>query len=487
MNKATLAASSLVTLMLAACANGDDLAGSATMTDANGVRIAATTAGPAEPAPWPSLDWWRGYHDDQLDQLVAEGLAGNPDLKAADARVRRAAAVAGLADARLYPRITGGAEAIEQRFTENGLYPPPFSGAIRSADRIALDGGYDLDLWGGREAEFRAALGGLRASEVDGQTARLELITAITQSYIRLSGEFDQLDISRDLLRQKQDIKLLSQRLVGAGLVTEVENQQAAAAIAATEAEIAGTDERIALLRQKLGVLLGAGPDRGQSLRRPRLRLALPVGLPSDLPAELIGRRPDVVAQRWRIEAATKSVEAARAEFYPNVNLTAFLGFQSVGLDQLLKGGSGIFGIGPAITLPIFDAGRLRSNLARADADLDILIEQYNGTILNALQDVVGQITSWRSNQLMLERQQVAVSHLTEAYRLAVLRYRDGLTNYLTVLSAEGDLIVARRKEAEARNRQLAISVALVHALGGAALPQSAAPSPSSHPAQDAH
>ena len=474
MSRSTLAVSSLMALMLAACANGDGITSLATMRDANDITITATTAGLSKAVPWPTADWWRSYQDEQLSQLILEGLGNNPSLKGADARIRRAAAVAGLADSRLYPQVSGSAEAILQRFTENGLYPPPFAGATRTANRIGLDGGYPLDLWGGQEAEFKAALGGLHASALDGQAARLDLASAIAQAYVRLSGEFDQLDISHDLLRQKQDIKSLSERLVGAGLVTEVENQQAAAAIAATQADMAGTEERIALARQELAALLGAGPDRGQTIQRPRVLLSSPIGLPSDLPAELVGRRPDIVAQRWRIEAALKSVDAARAEFYPNINLTAFLVFQSVGLDQLLKGGSGVFGVGPAITLPIFDADRLRSNLARADADVDVLVERYNGTVVSALQDVVGQLTSWRFNQATLEQQRIAVTHLNEAYRLAVLRYRDGLTNYLTVLSAEGDLIAARRKEAAARNRQYVISIALIHALGGGLPPENA-------------
>ncbi len=472
MNKATLAATSMMAIFLAACANGDDIANHATMINANHLKIAASTADVPNSVPWPTINWWRGYNDEQLDQLINEGLANNPTLKAADARMRRAAALAGLVDSRLYPQLNGSAEAVLQRFTETGLYPPPFAGATRTVNRLALDGTYALDLWGGREAEFRSALGVLHASEVDGQTARLELTTAIAQTYIRLSGEFDQLRISHDLLRQKQEIKALSERLVGAGLVTEVESQQAAAAIAATEAEIAGTEERIALLRQKLALLVGAGPDRGQIIRQPRIFLAATIGLPAELPAELIGRRPDIVAQRWRIEAAMKTVDAAKAQFYPNINLSAFLGFQSVGLSQLLNGGSRIVGVGPAVTLPIFDADRLRSNLGQADADLDVLIEQYNGAIVNALQDVVGQMTTWRSNQTALEREQVAVAHLEKAYGLAVLRYRDGLTNYLTVLSAEGELITQRRKEAEARNRQFVISIALVHALGGGILAQ---------------
>ena len=477
MNKAFLAATSLMTLVLAACAQWEGVVSQSAMTDANTLKIAATTDGVPTSSPWPATDWWRDYRDEQLDQLISEGLNGSPALKVAAARIRRATATAGLIESGLYPRLNGSADSVYQRFTENGLYPPPFAGEVRTTNRLALDGLYSFDFWGGREAEFRSALGTQHANEVDGEAARWDLTAAIAQAYARLAGEFDQLDIGNDQLRQKKEIRTLSEKLVRAGLVTEVESQQAAAAIAATEAEISLTEERIALVKQRLSALVGSGPDRGQTIHRPRLALAPPAGLPSDLPAELIGRRPDIVAQRWRIEAAAKAVDAGQAAFYPNVNLSAMFGFQSIGAEQVLRAGSLIGGIGPAISLPIFDAGRLRNTLAQADADLDMFVEQYNGAVAGAVQDVVGQLTSWRFNQAALERESVALSHLEKAYRLAVLRYREGLISYLTVLSAEGELIAHRRKEAESRNRQFVISIALIHALGGGFAPRSIPPS----------
>jgi len=477
MSKASVATTSLLALLVGGCADWEGIGPQSTTTDAAALSIVATTGSGVEAAPWPAEAWWSGYRDAQLTRLIGEALDGNPSLRVAQARIRQSAALAGLAESALYPHLDASASIVEQRFNKNDVYPEPLAGKVRTANRIGLNGAYGLDLWGGDEAEYRAALGELRASELDAQAARLDLAAAVAQTYVRLAGEFDQLDISQDLLRQKHEIQALTAGQIRAGLATEVEARQADAAIAAAQAEISGAEERIALLRHDLAALVGRGPDRGAAIERPRLSVTAPVGLPSILPAELIGRRPDIVARRWRIEAASRTIESAKAQFYPNVDLSAFLGVKSIGLAQFLTAGSVMVGGGPAITLPVFDAGRLRSRLAEANASLDITVELYNRAILDALREVVGHLTSWRANQARLAQEHRAVAHLEDAYRLAVLRYREGLTNYLTVLSAEGELMAQRRHEAESRNRTYAISIGLAHALGGGFVPQALPPS----------
>ena len=186
------------------------------------------------------------------------------------------------------------------------------------------------------------------------------------------------------------------------------------------------------------------------------------------MPAELLGRRPDLVAQRWRVEAAQQNIANAKAQFYPNVNLLAFIGLQSLGSAGFLTAASRTLGIGPAVTLPIFEGGRLRANLAGTNADYDIAVEQYNQTLADALRDVVDQLASWRS----VEQQRVAAASsrcdsAQEAYDLALLRYREGIGNYLQVLSVEAPLLEQQSLDAELRARQLAIAVNLVRALGG--------------------
>ena len=192
-----------------------------------------------------------------------------------------------------------------------------------------------------------------------------------------------------------------------------------------------------------------------------------PVALPSRVPAELIGRRPDVVAQRLRVTALSKDIDSAKAEFYPNINLAAFIGFQSLSSAGFLTGASRMLGVGPAITLPIFDGGRLRGNLAGKDANYDIAVEQYNQLLADAMRDVVDQLTSFRSVDTQRAEQKLALTSAQEAYDLAAMRYREGVGNYLQVLATQDQLLVQRSLDADLRARQLALSISLFRALGG--------------------
>ena len=191
------------------------------------------------------------------------------------------------------------------------------------------------------------------------------------------------------------------------------------------------------------------------------------VTLPSTVPAELLGRRPDLVAQRWRVESANKDIAVAKAEFYPNVNLIAFIGLQSIGPSGFFSAASRTMGVGPAVTLPIFEGGRLRANLAGKNAAYDIAVEEYNQALVAALRDVVDQLASFRSVAAQRVEQKQALASAQEAYDLALLRYREGLGNYLQVLSAESPLLQQQSLEADLRARQLALAIELTRALGG--------------------
>lgn len=187
--------------------------------------------------------------------------------------------------------------------------------------------------------------------------------------------------------------------------------------------------------------------------------------LPSNLPADLVGRRPDVVAQRWRVEATHQDIDVAKAQFYPNINLAAFIGFQSIGLPDFLQ--SRTAGIGPAISLPIFDGGRLRGNLAGKSADYDATVESYNQTVVDALRDVADQITVIRSIDEQRKQQQLALATTQSAYDLAAQRFREGIGNYLEVLTAESQLLAQQSLDVDLRARALGVSINLNRALGG--------------------
>jgi NodT family efflux transporter outer membrane factor (OMF) lipoprotein len=215
-----------------------------------------------------------------------------------------------------------------------------------------------------------------------------------------------------------------------------------------------------------LAALAVLPPDAFDSLS-PRLSTVAAVAIPEVVPADLLGRRADIVAARWRIEAATGDVKSARAQFYPNINLTAFAGFSAIGFDRVLRSGSEQYGVGPAISLPIFNSGRLRANLRGRAADLDAAVETYNGNVVDAVHDVADQIGSARSIERQQRQQAEALVSAEAAYDIATQRYRAGLSTYLTVLTAETNVLAQRRLGVDLRARALDVQMQLVRALGG--------------------
>jgi NodT family efflux transporter outer membrane factor (OMF) lipoprotein len=452
-------------LALAGCASFGDSKTQSHPRDAADLQASKSLAGTPASA-WPRADWWRSMDDAQLASLIDEGLAQSPTLASAQARVRKAESLAKLAGAALAPQVNGNASANYQRFSETFIYPPPFGGAWYWQNSATLDFSYEFDFWGRNHAAMRAALGEERAAEADAFAARLLLSVAIAQAYLELERDYAQLDVARSTLEQRMKLQDLTARRFAAGLDSRVELKQADSAVPETRGQIARLEEAISLTRNRIAALLGAGPDRGLAIARPATHPA-PQGLPSRLPAELIGRRPDVIATRLRVEAAAADIDAARAAFYPNVSLTAFAGLQSLGLTDFLKAGSLVAGAGPAVTLPIFNGGRLRANLAGKQADYDAAVEQYNASLVEALHEVADQLASMRSLEVQRTEQKQALASAQEAYDLSVVRYREGLGNYLQVLSAETAVLTQKSLAADLDARGRVLSVNLIRALGG--------------------
>lgn len=457
-----------VTCMLAGCASMKGLETQAVMDDANQLGASASLAAtPVSPAAWPRQAWWEDFGDPQLSGLVRTALAGQPTLRVAAARVRQADALAGGAEASLYPQANLLARTTRQRYSENGPVSRPLAGSWKWSSDVMLGLGYELDFWGRNQATFDAALDRARAVEVDYHAAELMLTTSVVRTYLKLDAAHAQLELAEQTYRQRQNTLDLTRRRVEAQLDSRLDMKQAEAALPATRERIAAIRELIALTRNQLAALAGKGPDAGAGIGRPRLRSGYAVAVPAALPAELIGRRPDVVAQRWRVEASRHDIKAAKAQFYPNISITAFAGLQSLSLSDLLGAGSRTLGIGPAITLPIFDGGRLRANLGARQAEYDGAVEQYNATLVTALHDVVNQLVSlhWLGERAGEQRQALQLTE--QAYDMAVARYREGIGNYLRVLSAEGQVLQQRQLLIEIETQERVLHLELVRALGG--------------------
>jgi NodT family efflux transporter outer membrane factor (OMF) lipoprotein len=283
---------------------------------------------------------------------------------------------------------------------------------------------------------------------------------------VALARLVDQRDVAdRSLQQRNQQLDLIRQR-VSAGLDTTVELRQGEGLLPETRQQLEAIDEQISLTRHALAALTAQAPNALDTLI-PRLQPVQVVPLPAAVPVDLLGRRADITAARWRVEAATSDVKSAKAQFYPNVNLTAFVGLSSIGLDRLFRESSEQYGAGPAIRLPIFDAGRLRANLTGRTADLDAAVENYNATLIDAVRDAADQIASLQSiarQQVEQQRTQVAAE---QAYDLALQRYRAGLGTFLTVLTADATVLNQRRLSTDLRARVLDTQVLLIRSLGG--------------------
>jgi NodT family efflux transporter outer membrane factor (OMF) lipoprotein len=419
-----------------------------------------------ETTAWPELDWWKRFGDPQLNALVDEGLTGSPNIRIARARVDQALGAAQVARAPLGPQVGADGSINRQRFSENYIFPPPIGGSTYTTTQLALNARYDLDFWGKNRSAYEAALGRSRAAQAEAFATRLALSAAIAGTYVQLARSYEQLDIAERTLNDRQQVQSLTSGRVKAGLDSKLELKQVETSIPAARARIAQTQEEIALARNQLAALLGKGPDRGLALQRPALRVVA-VAVPSQVPAELLGRRPDIVASRIRAEAAAQDIKSAKAAFYPDINLAALVGVQSVNLSKLLQAGSAIPSATAAISLPILDGGRLRGALAQRDAEYDVAVEQYNQALSDALRDVVDQLTSMRSVQAQRVEADAAVASAEEAYQIALTRYKAGLGSLLSLIVVEQQVLDQLQLRADVHSRELALSINLIRALGG--------------------
>ena len=413
-----------------------------------------------------SSQWWTGLGDAQLNQLIDQALAGSPSLAASNARFEKAAALATASSTASDVRGTLSADATRQRYTANGMIPAPIAGNIYNSGNLQAGLSWSPDFFGKHAADLQAALGQARAARADSAAAANQLAAQVAHSYIALARLIAQKEVAERTLGQRQSLLSLSEQRTRAGLDSQVELTQAQAGMPDAQTQIEMLGEQITLARRTIAVLCAQAPD-AQNALSPRLSVLRIQPVPQALGADLLGRRPDVVAARWRVEAATQGIESARADFYPDVNLTAFVGLNALGLDNLLQGSSRQMGITPALRLPIFDGKRLRAQLRGKQADLDTAIAQYNGAVLDAVKQAGDAIASVQSLQRQQQLQTESLSKAERAYDFAVQRYQAGLGSQITVLNTETQLINQRRLAVDLQARELDTRVALAAALGG--------------------
>lgn len=451
----------LSALLLSACV-------SAPPTTPQTTQIASQSLGlSGEAAPHFDDQWWKAFNDPQVDHLAELVLSGNPTLQGALARIRAAQAQLSGARADDLPQVT--LEGQEQRllFSKDYIIPPPFGGTYQWYGQVAANLSWNLDFWGKQAAIIARAKDSAKAASLDASAARLALSGALAQSYINLLLAYQENDIALQTVSEREDILRLTEGRFNAGLESASAVEQAKALLALARVDVKRTAAQRDLNVHAIAALTGQGAAAYAAIVRPAPHLDTALPLPMVLPADLLARRPDVLAAQARIEAAAKGREAAHADFYPNINLTALVGFQAIGLSNLLTGDSFTYGAGPAIHLPIFDAGKIRARYAGATAELDAAIADYNGTVLAAVRQTADAMTQVQSLESQRTDQQDALDSATRALALAETRYKSGLSDQIPMLNAESTLLTSRQQMAVLIATSTTQRVTLLLSVGG--------------------
>lgn len=429
--------------------------------------LAAVEAEGASDA-WPAEDWWQSFADEQLEQLIAEGLRDSPTMAVARARVLRAEGLAQATGAALLPTVAIGEAVTYSKPSYNtGLPIPAALHGWNDIGRIGLDAAFELDFWGKNRAALAAAIGEAHAANADLAASRLLLIATIADAYSQLSALHADRDVLERTLALREQTLTLVRRRHEFGYDSEADLKQAEAGPPTARAQLVQADERIALARNRIAVLIGAGPDRALDIARPTARANAAVQLPNEVPAALIGRRPDLVASRLRAEAAARRIDVAVAQFRPNVNLLAAIGQQSLGLENLFSSGSAVGSIGGAISLPVFDGGRREGGYRVARAEYDAAVASYDATLSQAIHEVMNVLVQQQAVALRLNELKTATDANERALVLARTRFTAGAADLQSVLIAEDRLLTSQRALSADEARRLSLDIALARALGG--------------------
>lgn len=416
---------------------------------------------------WPAQEWWKRYQDSTLDQLIALGGANSPTLATAHARYDSARQSVRLAAAESGAHLDASASADRQRLSDNGVFPPQLLGFTwYNQFDLGLQASYTFDWWGKQRDAVEAAMDQAHAAQADRSAAALMLASSIVDSYFGWQADQNRLSLARE----KEAAVALQSNVTAARVRAELDSadelNNSDLALAAAREQIAALEGSAKLRVVALAALVGRPINELPPLTAKPLP-SFPGVLPDNVRIDLISRRADITASRWRVEAAEKSLASARAEFFPDVTVNALLGLSSLDVGNLLEYGSRVPQVSAAIHLPIFDAGRLKARYGGAAAAIDSAVSSYRDTVISAARDVATQATT--RAQIDAERMQRA-RQVEAALRMrnsAAARVRQGLNDSRSELMAAASWIDQRDALLQLDAAALSADVALQRALGG--------------------
>jgi NodT family efflux transporter outer membrane factor (OMF) lipoprotein len=464
LSKGALAAA-VAAVFVAGCANYSGISSDKQIATTDDYTSAQSIGG--QGGQWPALDWAKQFGDPQLPQLIDEALEGNPTIAQAQARLSKASSYIESSRSALYPKVNGSYSWTRELYSGNALFPPPYGGTWFSENNVLASASWDLDLWGKNRSRLNMAVSQEKAAQADMQQARVTLATSVARTYNQLALLYALRDVTQREIANRENVGRITNGRVTAGLDTNVERRTAEGNVATSQTNLSELDGQIESVRYQLAALLGKGPDRGLQIAKPVIDSNVNVLTPDNVPADLVSRRPDIVAARWQVEAATHNIKEAKAEFFPDINLAAGFGFDAFGWGRFLQSSSRQIQAGPAIHLPIFDAGALRAQLKGRYADFEGDVANYNQTLINALNDVATNLSAIRALDRQMGDAKRALDAATSAYNLAVIRYKAGLSPQLQVLTADQNRLANEQTVTNLRLKRSDLQIALIKSLGG--------------------
>jgi multidrug efflux system outer membrane protein len=415
---------------------------------------------------WPETQWWTRFHDAQLNALMARALQDGPSLQTAAARVSLARGALQLDSANSGTDVDFKANSNRQRYSANGLFPPPIGGGYFNESTLQVVAKYDFDWWGKRGAQIRASLGEVNARRAEYAQAEQILAAAVAQSYFNLQAGWARLDNLQQMRVAQSALVADKSKRIAHGLATSDEQRTAESDLNALNREYAQTEMQNVREREALRALIGADATALGDLT-PHAMPDEGAALPANLGIELLARRPDLQAARARVEASLSRIEVEKAAFYPDINLTGFFGADALSLDKLLNVSSRTLFIGPALTLPLFNSGTLRARLGIARDQRNELIADYNQSVVNAIRDVAQAGADLQGLDRQQREQDAATQSAQDKLRSAQARFSRGLADNSSLLNAQLAVFEQHDQDLQLKARQLLGQVALIKALGG--------------------
>jgi multidrug efflux system outer membrane protein len=432
--------------------------------DASSVYRGVSPEQPAGPnvASFGDQKWWDAFQDDALRDLIRSALQQNYDVRIAAARIVQARALVGIARADQLPEVDAAATAVNERLPQGAGRP-----AIEtSPSQVSLSLAWELDFWG----KFRRATESARASLLSEEWAQRQIISSLVSdlasAYFQLREQDLELEISTQTLASRRDSLRLIQILADRGATSLLDVRQAEQLVFGAGTAIADLEQRIEQQENFISILVGKNPEgivRGRRLVDQPQPLEVPAGLPSSL----LERRPDILQAEQQLVAANAQIGVAKADYFPQISLTAVGGYQSSALSRLFAAPAGLWSVGASALQPVFEGGRLRNRVVFAEARAQEATFVYQRTVQQAFRDVSDALVAYRRSQEIRIQQQQLTTAAEGATTLSNMRYRGGAASYLEVLDSETRSFAAQLALAQARLRELQSLVQIYRSLGG--------------------